>query len=548
MVTFIALFSLFAGIFTTIAFAKNVGGSVKAISHYILGLAVLLLTLDYFTVDATEGIAGLPIFLTLILSVLFFIGEITKNKYSLGWNIIPILMTGLLFLIPDLSTTRFLASGTDGIQGIMVIAVLSAITPFLTHLAKLGISNLIIRFGSIRWADNEENYLESLVSYAFIGGISALGLFLTGYSGLLVAATFYTGASLVARNKLGLKNDIILSAGSAIYLIAAMLILLEYGGYSELDFTRGEILEGAFVGGFIILIYDLLLLLARFNKGKWKLLLTAKAIIVPLLALGALAFAYTQLERLGGVLSLGAVLISLALISVLFSLFKNYTYIGLKLITLGSVFLITPFIMPVQQTSSIDLKELGIESTVKNDGNDDITQAVEPEGKPFSEAIGKWKINEENSKIFFELGPEKGRTKGEFQLVKGNLEVKKEITNSSINVTLAVKHLTTYIGPRDESLMKKEYLHEEKFPEITFTSTRMIEKDDGLIVTGDFTMLGIAKEIDVTLKLIGKGEKDGKAVLILWGKSELNRTDFGMVPSTKIGDIVEFTYEIQLEE
>ena len=546
MVTFTVLFSLFAGIVSTIAFAKNIGGSVKAISHFILGLVVLLLSFNYFASDGNEGIPGFPIFLTAILCVLFFIGELTKNKYSLIWNIIPILMTGVLFLVPDLGATSFLSSGTDGIEGIMVVALLSAITPFLTHLAKLGISNLIIRFGSIRWADNEDNYLESLVSYAFIGGISALGLFLTGYSGLLVAATFYTGASLVARNKLGLKNDIILSAGSAIYLITAMLILLEYGGYSDLDFTRGEILEGAFVGGFMILIYDLLLLLARFNNGKWKLLLTFKAIFVPLLAIAALAFAYTQLERLGGVLSLGAVLISLALISVLFSLFKDYTFIGLKLITVGGVFLITPYIMPVQQTSSINLADLGIEAPKEVEPEKKTVQE-EPQGKSFDDAIGKWEINEENSKIYFELGPEKGRTKGEFKVVKGKIGFTENIVNSTISVTLPVKSLTTFIGPRDEHLMEKEYFHEEKFPEMTFKSTQIAQLEDGLNVTGDFTMMGVTKPIDVKLKLIGKGDKDGKPVVILWGKSVLNRTDFGMASSTKIGDVVEFTYEIQLE-
>jgi polyisoprenoid-binding protein YceI len=547
MVTFIVLFSLFAGIITTIAFAKNIGGSVKAISHYILGLVTLLLSLDYFSVDNSEGIAGLPLFLIAILSFLFFVGEVTKNKFSLGWNIIPMLLTGFLFLIPDLSATSFLESGTDGFEGIIAVALLSAITPFLTHLAKLGISNLIIRFGSIRWADNEDNYLESLVSYAFIGGISALGLFLSGYAGLLVAATFYTGASLVARNKLGLKNDIILSAGSALYLIAAMLMLLEYGGYSDLDFTRGEILEGAFVGGFMILIYDLLLLLARFNNGKWKFLLIGKAILVPILAIGALAFAYTQLERLGGVLSLAAVLISLALISVLFSLFKDYTYIGLKLITVGSVFLITPYIMPIQQTSSIDLAELGIAPT-ENNVKEESTQVSEPEGKSFDEALGKWKINEENSKIFFELGPEKGRTKGEFQVVKGDFTVAEDLEKSKLKVVLPVKSLTTFIGPRDEHLMEKDYFHEEKYPEITFKATQFTQENDALIVTGDFTMMGVTKSLDVKLKLIGKGEKDGNEVLVLWGKSQLNRTDFGMASSSKIGDLVEFTYEVQLEK
>lgn len=547
MVTFTVLFSLFSGIITTTAFAKNIGGSVKAISHYILGLVVLILSIDYFSVEGSEEVAPLPLYLLSILSILFFLGELTKHKYSLGWNLLPITLTGTLFLAPQIELTAFLGSGTDGIDGILVIAALSATTPFLTHLAKLGISNLIIRFGSIRWADNEDNYLESLVSYAFIGGISALGLFLSGYAGLLVAGTFYTGASLVARNKLGLKNDIILSAGSALYLIVAMLILLEYGDYDNLDFTRGEILEGAFIGGFMILIYDLLLLLARFNSGKWKAILTLKAIIVPIMAIGALAFAYTQLERLGGLLSLAAVLVSLALISILFSLFKDYTFIGLKLITVGSVFLVTPYILPVQQSSSIDLASLGIETETKDQSSPN-NVVREPEGKSFEEAIGKWKINEENSKIFFELGPEKGRTKGEFQVVKGNFDIKQNIENSAIQVTLPVKSLSTFIGPRDEHLMEKDYFHEEKYPEITFVSKSISQKEDGLLVAGDFTMMGVSKELDVKLKLIGKGEKDGNPVIVIWGSSTLNRTHFGMASSSKIGDIVEFTYEVQLKK
>jgi polyisoprenoid-binding protein YceI len=96
--------------------------------------------------------------------------------------------------------------------------------------------------------------------------------------------------------------------------------------------------------------------------------------------------------------------------------------------------------------------------------------------------------------------------------------------------------------------MEKDYFHEEKYPEITFVSKSISQIDDGLLVTGDFTMMGVSKELEVKLKLIGKGEKDGYPVIVIWGSSTLNRTDFGMASSSKIGDIVEFTYEVQLEK
>ena len=67
-------------------------------------------------------------------------------------------------------------------------------------------------------------------------------------------------------------------------------------------------------------------------------------------------------------------------------------------------------------------------------------------------------------------------------------------------------------------------------------------------MTGDFTMMDETNEIELTLKLVGVGEKDGKRVMVLWGQSQLNRTDFGMSSSSKIGDIVDFQFEVQLTE
>jgi polyisoprenoid-binding protein YceI len=541
MVNIIALFALFSGVVSTVAFSRNIGGSVKSISHYILGLSVLLIASDYLFLGEEHN----PYFgyiLISVLSVLFFIGELTKSKHGLIWNVIPLISVGALFLVPDYSALTYLNEGIDGFQEVAFIATLSAVTPFLTHLAKLGISNLIIRFGSIRWADNEDNYLESIVSYAFIGGIAALGGFLAGNAGILIAATYYTGASLIARNKLGLKNDTLLTAGTAMFVIAAYFLLLDYSGFSNLELTRGEVIEGAFIGGFTILIYDLFLLLARHNSGKWKIILTLKAIFIPLVAILALVLAYTQLERLGGMLSVAALLFSLAILSVVFSLFKDYTFIGLKLLSVGAAFVVAPFFRPFEQVSEINLEELGITATT-----DSNTQDTEPATLSLDESSGNWKILSESSKIFFELGPEKGRTKGEITSISGTIQLSSDINKSSINLKMPVKSLTTYIPDRDEHLMEADFFNEKKFPEMQFNSKAIELKGNYYLVQGEFTMMGVTKPLDVELRIIGKGERNGKSTLVIRGKSVLNRTDFGQKTSAKIGDIVEFNYEIVLE-
>jgi polyisoprenoid-binding protein YceI len=552
MVTILASFSLFAGILATIAHARNNYESIKSISYFILSLAVLILSMEYFT-EGDSSHTLLPLVLIAILSVHFFLGEITKHKTHFIWNFIPIISSTSLLLLPSLENVSYAGFGIDSNKEVFIIALLSSVIPFLTHLAKLGIGNLIIRFGSIKWAENEENYLESLVSYAFIGGIAALGSFLLGNLGLLLAGTFYLSATFIARNKVGLQNDIISAASGSIFLIVVVPIVLDIGGYSSLDFTRGEVLEGAFVAGFMLVIYELLLNLSRHNTGKWKVLLTFKALFIPILAIVLIGFAYTQLERLGGVLSLAAMITSMAIFSVMFTLFKNSNFIGLKLVTVGLTLLLIPYVKPVEQKSSIDLTSLGIESDQESSESNtekqrksNTSQKDSPKGKGITNALGEWSIDSESSQISFELGPDDGRTKGAFKKIRGKVTIKETVKDCSMEVTLPVESLTTFNSMRDEHLMEEDYFHEEKYPTMRFVSDSFEKDGDAYIISGTFTMMDIENPLEVRMKLVGVGEQEGNKVAVLWGTSQIDRTKYGMDSSAKIGDIVDFTFEVQL--
>lgn len=543
------VFALFAGILATIAHSRNNFQSIKSISYYILSLVGLIMSMEYFKIGE-ENDQLLPLILISVVSVHFFLGEITRNKTQLWWNFIPLLSASSLLLIPDLEKISYNGFGIDNSTDVFLIALISSAVPFLTHLAKLGIGNLIIRFGTIKWAENEENYLESLVSYAFIGGIAVLGSFLLGNLGLVIAGSFYLSATLLARNKVGLQNDILSAASGAIFLLVLLPIVLMKGGYETLDLSRGEVLEGAFVGGFMIIFYELLLNLARHNKGLWKFIFAVLALIIPMIAIVLLGFAYTQLERLGGVLALGGIIGSMAILSVTFTMFKQSTFVALKLVTIGLSILILPYVKPVEiPSSSIDLSSLGIEDDSKNKDEESTKKKKEvdaPKGKDITNAMGEWSIDEEASQISFELGPDDGRTKGAFKKVKGEISIQAVLENCSVDVTLPVKELTTYNSMRDEHLMQSDYFHEEKYPKMRYKAEGFTKDGDGYVLNGEFTMLGKTKPLEVKLKLVGVGEKDGDKKAVLWGTSQLDRREFGMDPSEKIGNIVDFTFEIQL--
>ena len=551
MVIIAAAFLFFSGIIATIGKARNNYELIKSISYFILSIGVIILSMEYFEGSDGKTHHLLPLFLISVISVHFLIGELSRKKTQIWWNFIPLASSLLLSTIPNIKEISYFNFGIDSRMEIFLIALISSAVPFLTHLAKLGIGNLIIRFGSIKWAENEENYLESLVSYAFIGGMAVFGAFLLGNLGLLIAGTFYLSASFVARNKLGLENDIISAASGSLFLIISLPILLAQAGFNQLDFTRGEVLEGAFVAGFMVIFYELLLTLARHNKGIWKAFFAFLSLFIPVIAILLLGFIYTQLERLGGVLALGGIITSLALLSVTFTLFKNSTMISLKLIAVGLSFLILPYVKPVEQPKGIDLSALGIEQN--NEATDDKgTQPAGnstkegPKGQDIFNALGQWSIDSEASQISFELGPEDGRTKGAFKNIRGSVEIKEPLEKSAIKVTLPVISLTTFNSMRDEHLMEEDYFHEEKYPEMTFKAIGFEKDGDAYMLNGTFTMMGIEKPLKVKMKLLGVGEKDGDKKAVLWGTSQLDRTNYGMDSSEKIGDIVDFTFEVQI--
>jgi polyisoprenoid-binding protein YceI len=91
--------------------------------------------------------------------------------------------------------------------------------------------------------------------------------------------------------------------------------------------------------------------------------------------------------------------------------------------------------------------------------------------------------------------------------------------------------------------MSSDYFDQKKFPKVTFVSKSISEEgNDTFKVTGDFTMLGVSKDVDVTMQRI-ESEKGN----VLIGKGVLDRTLFGMAPSSSEGNVVSFNYEVLLK-
>lgn len=126
-----------------------------------------------------------------------------------------------------------------------------------------------------------------------------------------------------------------------------------------------------------------------------------------------------------------------------------------------------------------------------------------------------------------------------------------DVTKSSVNATIKATSVDTGIERRDTHLRNADFFDVEKFPEITFASSRVEKKGKQLIAHGTFTMHGVAKEIALPFTINGvvKDPKTGKTTLGLTARTTVNRRDYGINYSNPsnpnfLGDHVEIELNI----
>ncbi len=99
------------------------------------------------------------------------------------------------------------------------------------------------------------------------------------------------------------------------------------------------------------------------------------------------------------------------------------------------------------------------------------------------------------------------KTSGTFTDITGVIKVdRQQLENSSVNANIKVASVNTGLAKRDDHIKKADYLNAVDFGEITFVSksVKAISASEG-IITGDFTLHGVTKEISMPFKVLGFG-------------------------------------------
>lgn len=121
--------------------------------------------------------------------------------------------------------------------------------------------------------------------------------------------------------------------------------------------------------------------------------------------------------------------------------------------------------------------------------------------------------------------------KGRFQTVTGNITWDEtNPANSSVEAVIDATSITTHDEKRDAHLASADFFETEKYPTITFKSTKVEAKTaENFKVSGELTMHGVTREVTLEVEYNGSGKNPwGMTVAGFTAKTSLLRKDYGL--------------------
>lgn len=454
--------------------------------------------------------------LTAAIILAYLASQFLPKKPLFGAVISTILVLGAFLMSGGGEMTLNETTSQAESKFVVAAILLASFVPFLIRVKLQFISKWIEALNASAW---------SVAVYPLLAGIGFLLASLTApvYGPMLV------GAALLINSFFSDKRSGITAV--SVYLLASLPLIL-VGQSVNMSLLFPDVIAGLLIGGFSVFILN------KLWSGNRSITLTLIAYTIVFGTIIGFTYAGSIFEQMGGFDTFIAILIGGALVHSI----KGKTYQGVSLFAPAlafSLFVPSMLLNEELEEAQKDIIVIG-ETTTNEDGE---TQQG-PTILPIAELSGLYKINNDASLVQFELGEEGARTKGQFKKVSGSFNISDDLSNASVDVTMKMSDFTTFNKMRDKSLQGDDYFKSDKYPDLKFKGKGFVDKGEDLFeISGKFTMLGKAKEVTVTMQRV---EVEDKIVII--GSGSLDRTEFGMTPSAAEGNVVDFNYQIELNQ
>lgn len=168
-------------------------------------------------------------------------------------------------------------------------------------------------------------------------------------------------------------------------------------------------------------------------------------------------------------------------------------------------------------------------------------------------AAGTWTIDTVHSAVNFSVKHLMvSKVRGTFDTFSGTITIAEDGT-PSVQAEIDVTSINTKNEQRDGHIRSADFFDADKFPKATFVSTGVAAKGDDYVLTGDFTLKGVTKPVELALEFNGVNPGMGQGpVAGFEATTVLNRKDFGIdiempleTGGVVVGDKVTITLEIE---
>lgn len=166
-----------------------------------------------------------------------------------------------------------------------------------------------------------------------------------------------------------------------------------------------------------------------------------------------------------------------------------------------------------------------------------------------------FRIDQAHSSVGFKIRHLVGRVPGHFGKFSGTIDLnEKNPSQSKVKAEIMADSIDTNQEKRDNHLRSEDFFWSEKYPLITFVSTRVTDSANTPVarVEGLLTLRGVSKPVVLLVEKLGREDSMGKPRAGFEATTTIQRKDFGIhwnktldKGGVMLGDDVVITLQIE---
>ena len=167
---------------------------------------------------------------------------------------------------------------------------------------------------------------------------------------------------------------------------------------------------------------------------------------------------------------------------------------------------------------------------------------------------GTWALDPTHSEVTFSVKHLAiSKVRGIFERFTASIVTAEDPSKSTVEASIEVASINTNQKDRDKHLRTNDFFKADEFPNITFTSSSVVLKEDDITVVGDLTLRGVTKSVTLAGELGGTvTDGYGQTKAGFTASTKINRHDYGVswnaaleAGGLTLGDEISINFELQ---